>query len=175
MTPSAPSWRGRLARVGRLARKELNESLRDRRTVLTLILMPLLLYPLLAIAFQHMLLSAQVEKMPAAYRVGVVSQEEGDTLLDYWRSGARVVAMRNARRGGTVAPPEGLRMPAPPPPSPQVRLVPLATLQELGVAALDEALRRALIDVAIRAPPSGPLRPDPRQPLAVGVEVRYRE
>src|SRR5262249_3997417 len=150
MTPSAPSWRGRLARVGRLARKELSEGLGDRRTVLTLILMPLLLYPLLAIAFQHMLLSAQVEKMPAAYRVGVVSQEEGDTLLDYWRRGARVVAMRNARPGEKVATLEGLRMPAHLTPFPQVRLVPLANLQELGVADLDEALRRDLIDVAIR-------------------------
>ena len=34
-----------LARVGRLARKELSEILRDRRTIITLVLMPLLLYP----------------------------------------------------------------------------------------------------------------------------------
>src|SRR5262249_31222753 len=102
-------------------------------------------------------------------------QEEGDTLLDYWRRGARVVAMRNARPGEKVATLEGLRMPAHLTPFPQVRLVPLANLQELGVADLDEALRRDLIDVAIRATPSGPLRPDTGQPLAVGVEVRYRE
>src|SRR5581483_4901270 len=36
-------------RVLRLARKELTEILRDRRTIFTLVLMPLLLYPLLTI------------------------------------------------------------------------------------------------------------------------------
>jgi sodium transport system permease protein len=44
-----------VARVGRLARKELSEILRDRRTVITLLLMPLLLYPLLSFAFQQFL------------------------------------------------------------------------------------------------------------------------
>ena len=38
-------------RVVRLARKELTEILRDRRTILTLVAMPLLLYPLLSVAF----------------------------------------------------------------------------------------------------------------------------
>jgi ABC-type Na+ efflux pump permease subunit len=37
----------------RLARKELREILRDRRTLLTLALMPLLLYPLLGFAFSY--------------------------------------------------------------------------------------------------------------------------
>ncbi len=40
-----------------LALKELREILRDRRTILTLVLMPLLLYPLLGVAFQKFLLS----------------------------------------------------------------------------------------------------------------------
>src|SRR5207247_6339912 len=44
-----------LARVGRLARKELSEILRDRRTIITLVLMPLLLYPLLSFAFRQFL------------------------------------------------------------------------------------------------------------------------
>jgi sodium transport system permease protein len=48
-------WRQSAARIGRLARKELSEILRDRRTVITLLLMPLLLYPLLSFAFQQLL------------------------------------------------------------------------------------------------------------------------
>ena len=57
VTESAPRWgfAQSAARVGRLARKELSEILRDRRTVITLVLMPLLLYPLLSFAFQQFL------------------------------------------------------------------------------------------------------------------------
>jgi ABC-2 type transport system permease protein/sodium transport system permease protein len=56
-TPTPATWAlgQSLARVGRLARKELSEILRDRRTVITLLLMPLLLYPLLSFAFQQFL------------------------------------------------------------------------------------------------------------------------
>jgi ABC-2 type transport system permease protein/sodium transport system permease protein len=43
--------RSSCARLGRLTRKELSEILRDRRTILTLVAMPLLLYPLLSVAF----------------------------------------------------------------------------------------------------------------------------
>jgi sodium transport system permease protein len=49
-------------RLGRLARKELSECLRDKRTIVTLILMPLLLYPLLGVLFRTLLLNAAVEK-----------------------------------------------------------------------------------------------------------------
>src|SRR5437868_14689434 len=58
MTSQSLSWRiirQNLARVMRLARKELFEILRDRRTILTLVLMPLLLYPLLSFAFRQFL------------------------------------------------------------------------------------------------------------------------
>jgi sodium transport system permease protein len=57
VTESHPRWgfAQSAARVGRLARKELSEILRDRRTVITLVLMPLLLYPLLSFAFQQFL------------------------------------------------------------------------------------------------------------------------
>jgi ABC-2 type transport system permease protein/sodium transport system permease protein len=40
-----------LGRLARLTRKELSEILRDRRTIVTLVAMPLLLYPLLSVAF----------------------------------------------------------------------------------------------------------------------------
>ena len=45
------------ARFGRLCMKELRESLRDRRTVITLVLMPLLIYPLLSLVLNRVLLS----------------------------------------------------------------------------------------------------------------------
>ncbi len=42
-------------RTWRLCLKELRESLRDRRTLITLVLMPLIVYPLLSIVFQRFL------------------------------------------------------------------------------------------------------------------------
>ena len=46
-----------LIRVVRLARKELREILRDRRTIVTLFAMPLLLYPLMSVAFEQFYLA----------------------------------------------------------------------------------------------------------------------
>lgn len=48
------SW----SRLARLSRKELRETLRDRRTILTLVMMPILVYPLLSMALNRFLLSS---------------------------------------------------------------------------------------------------------------------
>ncbi len=48
------SW----GRLKRLATKELRETLRDRRTIITLILMPLLVYPILSLVFRTVLMSS---------------------------------------------------------------------------------------------------------------------
>ncbi|MCP4511603.1 MAG: hypothetical protein GY826_34975, partial [Fuerstiella sp.] len=45
------------SRTWRLATKELREILRDRRTVITLVLMPLLVYPLLGVILRKGLLN----------------------------------------------------------------------------------------------------------------------
>src|SRR5690606_22507432 len=65
----------------RLARKELRETLRDRRTILTLVLMPLFVYPLLGLTFQKFLLSqapSQVQVGPPAYLLGFASQADAE-------------------------------------------------------------------------------------------------
>lgn len=54
-------------RLGRLCLKELRESLRDRRTIITLILMPILVYPLLSMAMQRLIVGS--------YRGGPEKQE----------------------------------------------------------------------------------------------------
>ena len=46
-----------LSRLVRLTIKELRETLRDRRTIITLVLMPLLVYPILSLVFRTVLLS----------------------------------------------------------------------------------------------------------------------
>ena len=56
-TESKPNRRG-IARIWRLATKELRETLRDRRTIVTLVMMPLLVYPILSLVFQNFLMSS---------------------------------------------------------------------------------------------------------------------
>ena len=61
----------------RIALKELRESLRDRRTTVTLVLMPLLVYPLLGVLFRNVLIATNPE---AAGPVPVVFENEPDGL-----------------------------------------------------------------------------------------------
>ena len=71
----------RLRRLGRMYRKELRETLRDRRTMITLLLMPLLLYPILSMALNRFLLSVNVPE--AGYTICVQTQGELE-LLSSW-------------------------------------------------------------------------------------------
>jgi ABC-2 type transport system permease protein/sodium transport system permease protein len=70
---------GSLSQLARLARKEMREILRDRRTIITLVLMPLLLYPLLGIGFRFFLTSL-VPSTNAQYRIAVHTKEEQEAL-----------------------------------------------------------------------------------------------
>src|SRR6476620_4995399 len=70
------SWEG-ATRLGRLVRKELLEILRDRRTILTLVLMPVLLYPLLTVAFQQFIAASRVDPTQGQkYRFGFASETD---------------------------------------------------------------------------------------------------
>jgi ABC-2 type transport system permease protein/sodium transport system permease protein len=68
------------SRLVRLARKELAEILRDRRTIVTLVVMPLLLYPLLTIALGQFVLGGRTTEEAAVYRIGFVSNKDYDDL-----------------------------------------------------------------------------------------------
>lgn len=95
MTPS---------RVFRFARKELRETLRDRRTVLTLVLMPVLLYPLLGVVFRQFFLVGLGESAPE-YRIGVGSEREGEVLMLLLSTGERSPPPRRPAVGVGVPPP----------------------------------------------------------------------
>ncbi|MGB7345773.1 MAG: ABC transporter permease subunit/CPBP intramembrane protease [Pirellulaceae bacterium] len=93
-------------RLLRLCQKELKETLRDRRTIVTLLLMPLLVYPLLSMALNRFLLSSVAADSTATivYKIGVESDEDG-TLLGQWLSDERSLppqAIADAS-GGAVA------------------------------------------------------------------------
>ncbi|MFO0916941.1 MAG: ABC transporter permease subunit/CPBP intramembrane protease [Planctomycetaceae bacterium] len=69
-----PSFRS--VRWGRLAQKELREILRDRRTVITLVLMPILVYPLIGITFQKFLAGQLTNRPRIEYHLGFRTENE---------------------------------------------------------------------------------------------------
>lgn len=80
-----------LGRLLRLIRKELREILRDRRTIITLVVMPLLVYPLLAIVFQRFLLTSLTGDQGVVYVIGFESTEEANQFAEQLGIGDKVV------------------------------------------------------------------------------------
>jgi ABC-2 type transport system permease protein/sodium transport system permease protein len=70
--PTPAPW---LSRVARLAQKELRETLRDRRTIITLVLMPLLVYPVLSIALKQFLVSTTTTQA-SQIRLNIATETE---------------------------------------------------------------------------------------------------
>lgn len=95
----------------RLAHKELRETLRDRRTVVTLVLMPLLVYPLLSMALHRLLLSRSATDDSGPTVVALASSEQADRLRPYFERGIDAV-----RRGGGSEEASGLTFAVPDPP-----------------------------------------------------------
>ncbi len=93
--PAINSPRGQLSgRLRRLVLKELREILRDRRTIITLVVMPILIYPLLAVVFQRFLVTSISVGENTNYVVGVDS-EVGERILGrQLQMGAAVLAQR---------------------------------------------------------------------------------
>ncbi len=75
--------RSSVFRMARLARKELRESLRDRRTLVTLIVMPLIVYPLLGTVVQRFAISRIEANSPPAIVVldGSISEETAKAIV----------------------------------------------------------------------------------------------
>jgi ABC-2 type transport system permease protein/sodium transport system permease protein len=67
------------ARLFRLARKELTEILRDRRTIITLVVMPLLLYPLLGIGFGLVSQGGKASEVPQKFSIAFPTTAKGKT------------------------------------------------------------------------------------------------
>lgn len=70
-------------RLWRLCQKELRESLRDRRTIVTLVLMPILVYPLLSMALQRLLIGGISKTAPeTAYIIAAADEKMGYQIQD---------------------------------------------------------------------------------------------
>ncbi len=68
-------------RVWRMILKESREILRDRRTILTLVLMPLLVYPLISIGFQKFLLTEGEKAKRPKIGLGFRSEDEARFVM----------------------------------------------------------------------------------------------
>ncbi len=83
-----------LARVGRLARKEMAEIFSDRRTIFTLVLMPMLLYPVLSFAFKQFMLSVMGPGIgDRPYLIGVETEVDQRIVEKYLAYGNEVDAL----------------------------------------------------------------------------------
>ncbi len=71
----------------RFCQKELNETIRDRRTIVTLLLMPLLVYPLLSMALNRFVLASGASA-GEGFTVCVMSEAER-LQLDDWLNDPR--------------------------------------------------------------------------------------
>ncbi len=98
-----------LGRLSRLCLKELREILRDRRTIVTLVLMPIMVYPLLSLVFQRFLLSSTQPgggNESITYYVGLASENAGQHLLALLAQGEALLEgqrVREERRMGRDA------------------------------------------------------------------------
>jgi ABC-2 type transport system permease protein/sodium transport system permease protein len=133
-----------LARQGRLIRKELSEILRDRRTIITLVVMPLLLYPLLSVAFQQFILASRLTGQNTEYQIGFETREDQARFDARISRGEEVLALKanaaakKASKGKTAAPSNS---------DGQLRIN-----YVVGTAdALEAALRKGEIDASVRS------------------------
>lgn len=105
-------------RATRLCIKELREILRDRRTIITLVLMPILVYPLLAVIFQRIMLTmAPAVGQTTEVAVGVDSLADAQDLDD-------LISQYRQLQGGGASESD---LPEPSSPTPKLPGLPLPT------------------------------------------------
>lgn len=156
-------------RLTRLIRKELAEVLRDRRTILTLILMPLLLYPLLTIGFQQYLVSQRLGSGYLRYQIGFRNRSEADFIMNYFRTGRDAL-----RREGLLRPPSAHRpgdSSNPPPP----HIIAEPDLEIFVDPEASYSLMKGMYDVVVIYRSEAPLRRSLDEDFAQDWAVLYRE
>ncbi len=139
-----------LGRLGRLVIKELREILRDRRTILTLVVMPLLIYPLLAVVFQRFLVTSLSVSEDVEYLIGVDSDIAREILSRQLQEGDSALTDSLERRSAKAfdvfqSSPEKKRQAGSDPHKLEVEVQPSASV----VSLTTEDLRRHVIDSSL--------------------------
>lgn len=114
-------------RLWRLTRKELRETLRDRRTIITLVLMPLLVYPLLSVAFRQFFFSNYSKATDLEWRIAGEDEPTMRAFDQQMRIGNELIASID---GPEKEPPK---------------------IRVMTTGLLEKAVRDGDVDLAIRA------------------------
>jgi ABC-2 type transport system permease protein/sodium transport system permease protein len=156
-----------LGRFVRLCQKELREILRDRRTILTLLLMPLLVYPLLSIGFQRLLLNTLESTSHLQCRIALASEYDATRVKRYLELGGVLLKQQTGAADDRVSP-EQQRTPG-------VSGEPLLEIDWFTTGNLKQQVTSGVVDLAIivHDAPSVEERVDLTAPLRC--EVIYRE
>jgi sodium transport system permease protein len=160
-----------IARFGRLCMKELRESLRDRRTVITLVLMPLLIYPLLSLVLNRVLLSNVSAKARQIVTIGMTPEVGASPFPEFIRTGWSLLAdkdhspvflepvykaSKNQLAAADEEPESAL-------PEPKLMVIDQNITDELTSGTIDLVVLRKLRS---RAPVANPAQPPSPQPQA---------
>src|SRR5262245_55588077 len=149
----APAGFG-IARVLRMARKELRETLRDRRTIITLVVMPLLVYPVLSVALRQFLVSSSAQAKQLPLRIATQSQREHSLLMVLLTQGDKLLEQQEPTAtsaplaGGPIL---GADLGASEPPLSENQIFPL---REDVPITLEDLVRTNEIDLGVRLLPS---------------------
>ncbi len=136
----------RLARLGRLCLKELRECLRDRRTIGTLVLMPLLVYPILTIVFEKFLLTGEAARAMQQIILGVPDEATRQQVQGLLLAGEAELNKQRDRPAEASGVMMWKELQSDVPPEVHFRVAP----------QIEQLLKDRLIDVAIRtAKPAG--------------------
>jgi sodium transport system permease protein len=157
--PTTPAGH-HVSRLARLASKELREILRDRRTLVTLVAMPLLLYPLLGLAFRQFFLSGAASDSRPKFRIAVQagSDQNAAQIRDYLLDGRAALE----------------RFPGWPNPAwAETKLNPV--LEFFGAENAETAVREGQVDIGLRLRSQEPVQFRPDRDLAVDCELLYVE
>lgn len=113
MHDRSPSERDRvamlLARLWRMTLKELREIMRDRRTIVTLVGMPLLIYPLLGVTFQKLMVTQAANQMKVEYTITFESKQVAGIFRRLFGQGESYLSEQNRLFSPSSRHPEGTK------------------------------------------------------------------
>ena len=158
-------------RMRRLILKELREILRDRRTIVTLLLMPLLVYPMLSFAFQQFLFSNLTSTADLNIVAGVPSNKHGNMLREIEQYGSKLLSAQ----GGEISDPAASTEATPQRSTIAIPRKTELTIKVFQVTELENALRQGLVDVLVRIAPHRVSGDISESVPAFQYQLRFRE
>ena len=135
----------------RMTQKELREILRDRRTIITLIGMPLLIYPLLGVTFQKLLVTQAMNRTKIEYRIALAGTLDSQIFRKLFQEGMSVYGKQMGMTSN------GNRTPAGTADDPQIQF--LSSTRPEGTLDINAIVADRSADVGIRLKGGGETGP----------------